>query len=115
MAPVSSISAIWQHLLQAANDPAAQWLFWDDYDTPTAVATNTQLIFPTAQLQPQHSFNKEMPPHLLLAPRRMAPVSSISAMKVLTPRCWQSPAPTRAKMASRGAMRALSAGTKQPT
>jgi hypothetical protein len=45
----------------------------------------------------------------------MAPVSSISAMKVDTPRAWQSPAPTRAKIASRGAMRAESAGTKQPT
>jgi hypothetical protein len=54
-------------------------------------------------------------PHLLLAPRKIAPVSNISAMKVDTPRCWQSPAPTRAKMASRGAMRALSAGTKHPT
>jgi hypothetical protein len=52
---------------------------------------------------------------LLLAPRRMAPVSSISAMNVDTPRAWQSPAPTRAKMASRGVILALSAGTKQPT
>ena len=46
---------------------------------------------------------------------RMAAVSSISAMKVDTPRSWQSPAPTRAKMQSRTAMRASSQGTKQPT
>ena len=46
---------------------------------------------------------------------KMAPVSSISAMNVLTPRCWQSPAPTRAKMASLVEMRAEVQGTKQPT
>mmetsp|Transcript_16291 Transcript_16291/g.40540 ORF Transcript_16291/g.40540 Transcript_16291/m.40540 type:complete len:203 (+) Transcript_16291:582-1190(+) len=49
-----------------------------------------------------------------VAPLRMAAVSSISAMKVDTPRCWQSPAPTRAKMASRTEMRAASHATKQP-
>jgi hypothetical protein len=41
----------------------------------------------------------------------MAAVSSISAMNVDTPRSWQSPAPTRAKMASRAEMRALVQGT----
>jgi hypothetical protein len=46
---------------------------------------------------------------------RMAAVSSISAMKVDTPRVWQSPAPTRAKMQSRTAMRAESHGTQHPT
>mmetsp|Transcript_13810 Transcript_13810/g.37312 ORF Transcript_13810/g.37312 Transcript_13810/m.37312 type:complete len:393 (-) Transcript_13810:2644-3822(-) len=51
----------------------------------------------------------------LVVPFKIAPVSSISAMKVLTPRCWQSPAPTRAKMASRTQMRAEVQGTKQPT
>lgn len=45
----------------------------------------------------------------------MAAVSSISAMKVEMPRSWQSPAPTRAKMQSRTAMRACSHATKQPT
>lgn len=57
-----------------------------------------------------------LPPTLCPDPTfRMAAVSSISAMNVDTPRCWQSPAPTRAKMASRTAMRAESHGTKQPT
>jgi hypothetical protein len=36
-------------------------------------------------------------------------------MKVDTPRCWQSPAPTRAKMQSRTAMRASEHGTNAPT
>jgi len=36
-------------------------------------------------------------------------------MKVETPLSWQSPAPTRAKMQSRTAMRALVQGTKHPT
>ena len=56
----------------------------------------------------------KLQPHLLLT-LRMEAVSSISAMKVLTPFCWQSPAPTRAKIASRTEIRAESQGTKQPT
>ena len=43
---------------------------------------------------------------------RISEVSSISAMKVDSPRSWQSPAPTRQKSASRTEMRACSAGTK---
>lgn len=49
------------------------------------------------------------------APFMMAAVSSISAMNVDTPFCWQSPAPTRAKMQSRTEMRASAHGTKLPT
>jgi hypothetical protein len=45
----------------------------------------------------------------------MAADSNISAINVDTPRNWQSPAPTRAKIASRGERRADDAGTKQPT
>jgi len=50
-----------------------------------------------------------------VAALRIAAVSSISAMKVEMPRSWQSPAPTRAKMASRMAILALAHGTKEPT
>ena len=60
----------------------------------------------------------EFCPHTKSAERetlRMAAVSSISAMKVETPRSWQSPAPTRAKMQSRTATSAASQGTKLPT
>lgn len=55
---------------------------------------------------PQHNLNPTF---------KMAAVSSISAMKVETPRVWQSPAPTRANTASRTESRADSAATKQPT
>jgi hypothetical protein len=46
---------------------------------------------------------------------KIAAVSSISAMKVETPRTWQSPAPTRAKTQSLTEMTAWSQGIKQPT
>lgn len=45
---------------------------------------------------------------------RMAAVSSISAMKVDTPRIWLSPAPTRARMASTTETSASSHGTNEP-
>lgn len=44
----------------------------------------------------------------------MLAVSIISAMKVDTPLSWQSPAPTRAKIASTIEMVADLAATKQP-
>uniref|UniRef100_A0A2P2J8C9 DNA mismatch repair protein MSH2 n=1 Tax=Rhizophora mucronata TaxID=61149 RepID=A0A2P2J8C9_RHIMU len=50
-----------------------------------------------------------------VAPLRIEALSSISCIKVETPRNWQSPAPTRANMQSRIEMLALSHGTKQPT
>jgi len=50
-----------------------------------------------------------------VAALRMAEVSSISAMKVETPRIWQSPAPTRAKIASLMLISAPRAGTNIPT
>ena len=50
-----------------------------------------------------------------VAPFRMVEVSSISAMKVETPRAWQSPAPTRARIESVIEISASSHGTKQPT
>ena len=46
---------------------------------------------------------------------RIAAVSSISAINVETPRSCESPAPTRAKMASQIGTVASCAGTKQPT
>ena len=50
-----------------------------------------------------------------VAALRIAAVSSISAMNVEMPRIWQSPAPTRAKMASRIAIFAEAHGTNDPT
>mmetsp|Transcript_20898 Transcript_20898/g.64986 ORF Transcript_20898/g.64986 Transcript_20898/m.64986 type:complete len:279 (-) Transcript_20898:409-1245(-) len=50
----------------------------------------------------------------LLAQRMIVAVSSISAMNVERPRAWQSPAPTRARIASVSEMVASSHGTKQP-
>lgn len=47
--------------------------------------------------------------------RMMFAVSIISAMKVETPLRWQSPAPTRAKMASTMDIVADEAATKHPT
>lgn len=51
----------------------------------------------------------------LVAVEIMADASSISAMKVETPRCCASPAPTLANTASRTLMSADSHGTKLPT
>lgn len=45
----------------------------------------------------------------------IADASNISAIKVETPRCCASPAPTLAKTASRTLISALSHGTKLPT
>jgi len=45
----------------------------------------------------------------------MVAVSSISAMNVETPRAWQSPAPTRARMASTTESSHASHGTNEPT
>mmetsp|Transcript_2297 Transcript_2297/g.7724 ORF Transcript_2297/g.7724 Transcript_2297/m.7724 type:complete len:208 (-) Transcript_2297:2079-2702(-) len=49
-----------------------------------------------------------------VAPFKIEAVSSISAIKVLTPLCWQSPAPTLAYTASLTEIVASSQGTKQP-
>uniref|UniRef100_A0A0A9FCA3 MUS1 n=1 Tax=Arundo donax TaxID=35708 RepID=A0A0A9FCA3_ARUDO len=49
------------------------------------------------------------------APFKMDAVSSISCIKVDTPRSWQSPAPTRAKIQSLTLTLARSHGTKEPT
>ena len=51
----------------------------------------------------------------LVAAEIIAEASSISAMKVEMPRCWESPAPTLAKTASRTLISADSQGTKLPT
>ena len=50
-----------------------------------------------------------------VAPLRMVAVSSISAIKVETPRDWQSPAPTRARIESVTEISAESHGTNEPT
>lgn len=108
--PLSSSSIIMKDLHNAVTRGFLEWC-----------VTCIQTVLICALLQQQghihHRVDNDrfLTTHLLLAPLRMAPVSNISAMKVLTPLCWQSPAPTRAKIASRGAIRALSAGMKQPT
>jgi hypothetical protein len=50
-----------------------------------------------------------------VADRRIVAVSSISAMKVLKPFSWESPAPTLARIQSKILNVASVQGTKQPT
>ena len=69
---------------------------------------------PSQVLVPRPS-SSTMTREAALAPLRMAALSSISAMKVDTPRAWLSPAPTRAKMASRTGITARAQGTQLPT
>jgi hypothetical protein len=51
----------------------------------------------------------------LLADFRIVAVSNISAMNVLRPLSWESPAPTRARIQSKILKVASVQGTKQPT
>ncbi len=66
-------------------------------------------------LNPECSFkNNVQNMSILSSDRRIAAVSSISAIKVDTPLIWLSPAPTRASTQSTTLNSASSHGTKQP-